>query len=108
MVSGLVTETKVDEGVRPCANPECDNLEVDVEQDGDHLYFECEDCGFAFGWTRISENRIEGNCAVGVPERVRRAASLPAEQYVESERLGRTALRAPVELGLTIGIRPSE
>ena len=102
MTSGLLSETQVDDGVRPCANPECHNEGVEVEQDGDHLYFECEECGFAFGWTRLSD-QPEGNCSIGVPESVRRSASLPASTYVERERPG-----APVDLGLTIGFRPVE
>lgn len=73
-----VTEVEADE--RPCQNPDCDNEHVEPEVDGDHRYWECEDCGYAFGYERIDEStRIEGNCSIGVPEDVRRQASAPME-----------------------------
>lgn len=62
----------------PCADPQCRGR-AEPEQDGDHTYFECEDCGYAFGFARtktVAVNR-DGACAVGVPEAVRRAASQP-------------------------------
>lgn len=62
----------------PCADPQCRGR-AEPEQDGDHLYFECVDCGYAFGFTR-SETVLQqpaGTCSVGIPEDVRRAASQP-------------------------------
>lgn len=82
----------------PCADPGCRGR-AEPEQDGDHTYFECEECGYAFGFTR-SETVLayrDDNCAVGVPEDIRRAASQPMTN----------ALRAsdPLPL-LSIGRRP--
>jgi hypothetical protein len=84
---------------RPCANPDCDEEQVEPETDGDVRFWECESCGYAWGYERLSEaTKIEGSCSLGVPESVRRAASGPVEAQ----------LRKPgvVDLGLTIGRRP--
>lgn len=60
-----------------CADPQCSGR-AEPEQDGDHTYFECEDCGYAFGFTRLSVSvQPAGACSVGIPEDVRRAASQP-------------------------------
>lgn len=67
----------------PCANPDCDNEYVEPEADGDVTYHECEVCGYAWGYERLQERtRIEGACALGVPESLRRAASAPSEQHL--------------------------
>ncbi len=69
------------ESVR-CADPECSGR-AEPEQDGDHGYFECVTCGYAFGFTRMSPAlQSAGACAVGVPEDVRRAASQPMTNAV--------------------------
>jgi len=62
----------------PCTDPQCGGR-AEPEQDGDHAYFECEECGYAFGFTRLETVAVnrDGACAVGVPEDVRRAASQP-------------------------------
>lgn len=97
---------QVQEEERPC--PVCGEP-AEPEIDGDHRYWECanDDCeapGYAFGYEKVEEGtRIEGNCSVGVPESVRRAASAPMEGAISAERQAQ-----PVDLGLTIGRRPTE
>lgn len=83
---------------------------VEPEVDGDHRYYECQECLYAWGYERVSEGtRVEGSCAIGVPEAVRKAASLPAEKAAaildREERQNRPA--SPISLGMpTIGRRP--
>lgn len=62
----------------PCADPGCRGR-AEPEQDGDHLYFECEECGYAFGFTRSETLAAQPDdvCSVGISEDVRRAASRP-------------------------------
>lgn len=89
-----VMEVQAD--AKPCANPECPTLDpestvfnslVEPEVDGDHRYYECEECGYAFGYERVGEGiRVEGACAAGVPESVRRAASAPMEGALADEK----------------------
>ncbi len=68
-------------GVR-CADPECSGA-AEPEQDGEHAYYECADCGYVFGFTRTSPAlQPAGACAVGVPEDIRRAASQPMTNAV--------------------------
>jgi hypothetical protein len=98
------TISQVTTDARPCANPECDNQEVEPEQDGEHLYFECEECGYGFGWEKIEEGvRLEGNCSIGVPESVRRASSAGMEGAIAAQKPA-----GVVDLGLSIGRRPQE
>lgn len=61
-----------------CKDPECRGR-AEPEQDGDHTYVECVQCGYAFGFQRVSTPSLNpGNtCSVGIPEDVRRAASQP-------------------------------
>ena len=73
-----VQEQVIEEGLVPCRDPECDGI-AEVEVDGDHRYYECMECGFAFGYQRISVSTDE-TCAIGVPEDLRRSASAPMEQ----------------------------
>lgn len=98
---------QVTEDGKPCPMrpDECDNDQlVEPELDGDHRYWECDECGYSWGYERIEEGtRIEGNCSIGVPESVRRQASAPMEQAIAAERQAQ-----PVDLGLTIGRRPKE
>lgn len=83
----------------PCANPDCDEEAVEPETDGDVRYWECGECGYAWGYERLSEaTKIEGTCALGVPESLRKAASAPAE--------GALRKSGVVDLGMTIGRRP--
>lgn len=81
----------VDEAVR-CGDPECEleQPSAQPEADGDLRYYACR-CGFEFGFERDAPQ--EGACSLGVPEDVRRKASIdPTPQQ-------------PVFLG-TIGRRP--
>ncbi len=82
-----------------CADPAC-NGRAEPEQDGDHTYFECPECGYAFGFTRLSTVAVQqdGACAVGVPEDLRRAASQPMTNAL--------AASQPLPL-LSIGRRPN-
>lgn len=81
----------------PCADPQC-NGRAEPEQDGDHTYMECAECGYAFGFTRVETVAVnpDGGCSVGVPEDVRRAASRPMTN----------ALAATEPPLLSIGRRP--
>jgi len=82
----------------PCTDPRCRGR-AEPEQDGDHTYFECDVCGYVFGFTRletVAMNR-DGHCAVGIPEDVRRAASQPMTNAL--------AASQPLPL-LSIGRRP--
>lgn len=99
-MSQHLVETRAEE--RRCPDPDCGGL-AEPEQDGDHKYFACVDCGFEFGWERVETSILaedaDGNCSVGVPASVRRAVSgigQPQEPPVPK----------PVSLGLTIGRRP--
>lgn len=91
----------VREGQTTCADPDCGGR-AEAEQDGDHSYYSCIDCGFEFGYERIqSELREVDSCAIGVPESVRKAASGPMEQAIAQEQK-----KGPVNLGRTISMRP--
>ena len=56
---------------------------VEPEVDGEYQYWECPECGYAWGWHKVEGTRVEGSCAIGVPEAVRKAASLPAQRAQE-------------------------
>lgn len=47
---------------------------AEPEQDGDVLYFACS-CGFESGYRRVAA--ADPSCQLGVPEDVRRQASVP-------------------------------
>jgi Zn ribbon nucleic-acid-binding protein len=77
-------EILIEDGLQPCpislTSPEdCDNTElVEIDRDGDHEYFECPECGYAFGHRKIPEEagvKIDASCQAGIPEELRRAAS---------------------------------
>lgn len=72
----------------PCADPQCGGR-AEPEQDGDHTYFECEHCGYAFGFTRTETVAVnpDGACSVGIPENVRRAASRPMTNALAASEL---------------------
>lgn len=96
--------TEVASELRECPNCRSEyDIEtmVEPEVDGDHRYWECEECGFAFGYEKIEEGvRIEGNCSIGVPESVRRAASEPMLRAMNADgtvNLGLPALRLGVK-----------
>ena len=75
---------------------------AEPEQDGEHRYHECTNCGYAFGWARVDvlsvQVKSEGSCAVGVPEDLRRRASAAMN----------AALAADAEPLFTIGRRPDD
>lgn len=63
----------------PCPDPDCGGM-GEPDQDGDHLFYECKECGYQFGWDRVPQpahvgDGAGGSCQIGVPESVRRAAS---------------------------------
>jgi len=67
---------------RPCGDPECDGTAT-WEQDGDHCtYWACEECGFEFGFEMLMPTADDA-CQIGVPEQIRRAASLPAQRVLD-------------------------
>jgi hypothetical protein len=87
-----VTDRWVDEPV-PCGDPECaekGGLGF-PEADGELRYYACTTCGYEFGYEMTRQP--EGTCQLGIPEEVRRIASIvPAQE------------KQPVFLG-TIGRR---
>lgn len=84
-----LTSSHLDEAVA-CADPEC-GATAEPEQDGEHRYYECPACGFAFGYQRLRPQAVgvnpDGACAVGIPEDVRRRASQPFETAQARTRL---------------------
>ena len=64
------------EGAAEC--PSC-HSRVEPEQDGDVVFFPCS-CGYHFGYTVI---RSEPACQLGIPETIRRAASVPQSGTVD-------------------------
>jgi hypothetical protein len=92
-----ITELQTDARLCPVCPDEmdCETL-VEPEIDGDHRYYECQVCGYAFGWSRVSDGvKVEGSCAIGVPESVRKTASLPAMR-AEQIIAGRTSAAVPL------------
>jgi len=89
-----VTNRWVDAPV-PCLDPECAERGgmAEPESDGDLHYYACTICGYEGGYEQAVP--AEGNCSLGIPEKVRRAASIPLSQEQQ-----------PVFLGAAIGRRP--
>lgn len=54
----------------PCPDPECEGR-GETERDGDHIYFECDECGYTFGYQRQDQSPTSDSCAIGVPAEVR-------------------------------------
>ena len=52
------------EPTRPCRDPDCLG-EAIQEQDGDHSYWDCQECGYCFGYEIVEMG--EDTCAVGIP-----------------------------------------
>lgn len=69
----------------PCRDAECSGS-AELERDGDHIYYECGECGFTFGFERIAVDAEDPTCAIGVPEDVRREFSAGMEQALEVKR----------------------
>lgn len=57
----------------PCRDPECSGI-AEPEVDGGYRFYECPECGFLFGYSRVEQP--DDVCGIGVPEEVRRAASI--------------------------------
>lgn len=72
--------------------------QVEPELDGDLRYYECPECGYEWGWSRI-EKQQENTCSMGVPEDIRRAASAGMEKAMSGP---------PVIAGATLRIGPPE
>ena len=97
--------------LRTCKDPECldesgDPNVAEPEQDGDHKFWVCVECGYEFGWELVESNPTsidaEGSCAAGVPADLRRAVSGVTEAAAASMSQG----SGKISLGLTIGKRP--
>jgi rubredoxin len=86
-----VSERWVDAPV-PCHDPECGGT-AEPESDGELRYHACTTCGYEFNYEQASQDA--GACQIGVPEDVRRAASI--EPRLPDQ---------PVFIG-TIGRRPA-
>jgi hypothetical protein len=69
---------------RPCYDPECAGT-AEPEQDGDHRYWACAACGFAFGYEKVAQTATV--CSAGVPQS-------PAAE-IEPVSLGMPSLRRP-------------
>lgn len=93
----LGTELGQDRDV-PCAYPPCPGL-GEPEQDGDHRYYTCRECGDDFGWSQVSGPTMQDkdSCAAGIPVAVRKAASAPMEVALVA------AKAAPVPLTIGFG-----
>ncbi len=77
-----MTDRWVDEPVS-CGDPECPELQPSAqpEADGDLRYHACA-CGFEFGYEMAGQDEDAGACSLGVPEAVRRRASVPPQEPV--------------------------
>ncbi len=97
----LVQETQADMKQCPMFPDECTNAEgVEPEVDGEHRYWECLECGYSWGYERVGDGlQIEGNCAIGVPEEVRKQASAPMEKALQDQQ------GSQVNLGSNIPLR---
>lgn len=98
-----LTSNHVGESVA-CRDPECADAAgnpsaAEPEQDGEHRYYACTTCGFAFGFERAQAVAVNsaGTCAVGIPEDLRRRASAAMEGALAA---------TPPPLLLQIGRRP--
>lgn len=65
----------------PCVDPDCVDRDgnrsiAEPEMDGDVRYHECLECGHAFNYRRVRAAQPADTCAVGIPEAVRRRASV--------------------------------
>lgn len=69
-----------------CKDPACPGL-AEPEQDGDHTYYECDLCGYSFGFERAETVAVnpDGACSVGIPESVRRVASQPMTNVLAAQ-----------------------
>jgi hypothetical protein len=86
----------VDEDTRPCIDEDCAGV-AEVERDGDIIYFECNVCFSTFGYQRIGE--VTDDCAIGVPQDVRRIASGTAFDEAENLERNRAAFVENIGFG---------
>lgn len=100
-----LSSSNIDESVA-CFDPECVDEAgtrslAEPEQDGEHAYHHCPECGNDFGFRRVRPQSVAvdsaGTCAVGVPEHVRLRASAAMEGAI-------AASQPPL---LQIGRRPN-
>lgn len=61
------------EGEQPCPDVDCGGV-AEPEVDAGYSYYECGECGFQFGYARMDQP--DETCALGIPEAIRRAASI--------------------------------
>jgi hypothetical protein len=54
---------------------------AEPEEDGDFRYWACDTCGYEFGYHPVPST-VDSSCQLGVPEDVRRKASVPARSGV--------------------------
>lgn len=78
---------------RFCIDSECGGIaepEEDLAEGGLLRYWVCKACDTEFGHVTVQDEGAAGTCALGVPEGVRRAASLePASKGVFIGQIGR-------------------
>jgi hypothetical protein len=80
------------EPIRGCPDPECHDPGgapsiAEPEQDGEHHFWICTNCGYSFGYHRPPQHLLavssDGACAVGIPEALRRAAQPAAAPLLQ-------------------------
>lgn len=78
---------------RFCTDSECAGIaepEEDLAEGGVLRYFVCRTCETEFGYELVRDEAAAGSCSLGIPEGVRRAASLePASKGVFIGQIGR-------------------
>lgn len=82
---------------KPCPDQECGGL-AEPESDLELHFYACSECGYEFGYQRVSDEEAD-TCQLGVSEDVRRAASAPAERALAQQ-------AGPVPLQISFGPPP--
>ena len=80
---------------RFCADSDCGGIaepEEDLGEGGILKYWVCRKCQMEFGYHLVKDEAAAGTCSMGIPEPVRRAASVAPPQSVF---LGSTISRRP-------------
>jgi hypothetical protein len=65
---------------RFCPDEDCGGIaepEEDLSEGGLLQYFKCRTCEMEFGYRLLRDEAMDGTCSLGVPEPVRKAASMP-------------------------------